>query len=312
MNTLQQKLAGGCFVITAEVTPPLSASADDLLGKVAPLKGLVDAVNVTDAASARPAISSLAAAAILVREGFEPICQLTSRDRNRIALTGDLLGAAAQGVRNFLILHGDDPRAGDMPEAKSVHDLDPRALMSLIRDMRDKAALPSGRVIAHPPPLFIGCADTPVDPQPGWRPKALAAKLEAGAQFAQTQFCFDAAVARRYVARLVQAGIIGRLHLILGTGILASAKQARFMRENLFGVAIPDALIDRLDRAADERSEGRNIAVELVEEFHTIAGISGIHLMAPMQPATALAEVISQVTSRPSRTFVPAPDTASP
>ena len=175
-------------------------------------------------------------------------------------------------MRNLLILHGDDPKAGDLPEAKSVYDLDSRALMSIIRDMRDRAVLPSGRPIAQPPEVFIGCADHPIDPPPGWKPEALEAKIAAGAQFVQTQFCFDAAVARRYAARLAEAGIIGRLHLILGTGVLASAKQARFMRENLFGVSIPDELIARLGRAADERSEGQIIAAELVEQYRTIPG----------------------------------------
>ncbi|MDP9137350.1 MAG: methylenetetrahydrofolate reductase [Pseudomonadota bacterium] len=297
MSTLQQKLASGRFVITAEVTPPLSASAGDLMTRVAPLAGLVDAVNVTDAARARAALSSLAASALLAREGIEPICQLTCRDRNRIALIGDVLGAAAQGVRNLLILHGDAPTAGDLPETKSVHDLDSRALMSLIRDMRDKAVLPSGRAIAQPPDSFIGCAETPLDPPPGWKPEALQAKLAAGAQFVQTQFCFDAAMARRYVARLTEAGIVGRLHLILGTGVLTSAKQARFLREKLFGVSIPADLITRLDRSADARSEGQIIAAELVREFRTIAGIAGVHLMAPLQSADAIAEVVKAVAA---------------
>ncbi len=293
MSTFQQKLASGRFVLTAEVTPPLSASADDLLTKVAPLAGLVDAINVTDAASARVAMSSLAAAAILAREGLEPVCQLTCRDRNRIALISDLLGAAAQGVRNVLILHGDDPKSGDLPEAKTVYDLDSRLLMSLIRDMRDKAMLPSGRAIATPPALFIGCADTPVDPPPGWKPEALHRKIEAGAQFAQTQFCFDASLARRYVERLSEAGIIGRLPVIIGTGILTSVKQARFMRETLFGVSIPDALLRRLDSARDPRTEGQRIAVELLEDFRSMRELAGVHLMAPMQSAKNIAEVLA-------------------
>ena len=296
MSTLQGKLADGRFVITAEVTPPVTASAGDLLAKVAPLAGLVDAINVTDAAGAHPALSSLAAAAILAREGLEPVCQLTCRDRNRIALAGDLLGAAAQGVRNLLILHGDDPKTGDMPEAKPVYDLDSRALMSLVRDMRDKAVLPSGRAIASPPALFIGCADTPLDPPPGWTPDVLQKKIAAGAQFAQTQFCFDAAVARRYLARLDETGVLDRLHLIVGTGLMVSVQQARFMRENLFGVSIPDALIARLERSADPRSEGQAMTAELVREFRTIPGVSGVHIMAPMQSATAMAEAIKAWT----------------
>jgi methylenetetrahydrofolate reductase (NADPH) len=313
MTTLQQKLASGRFVITAEVTPPLTASAEDLLRRVAPLSGLIDAVNLTDAASARPSLSSLAAAAIVAQHGFEPICQLTSRDRNRIALIGDLLGAAAQGVRNVLVLHGDDPAAGDMPDAKAVRDLDSRSLMSLIRDMRDRGKLPSGRVIAHPPALYIGCADTPIDPPPGWKPEGLAAKIDAGAQFAQTQFCFDVDVARRYLERLDEAGIIGRLPLILGIGVLSSARQARFMRENMFGVSVPEALIDRLAKAADARIEGRIIATELIAGLRALPGVAGVHLMAPLQPATSIAEVLRDaVKDRRSHTSAPGLDTASP
>jgi methylenetetrahydrofolate reductase (NADPH) len=279
--TLRDKLAGGKFVITAEVTPPLSASADVLLARVEPLAGLVDAINVTDAPGARTAMSSFAAAAILARQGIEPVLQITCRDRNRIALASDLLGAAAQGIENLLILHGDDPGTGDMPDAKPVYDLDSRELMALARDMSEQGVLPSGRPIEPPPRFFIGCADTPLDPPADWVPNGLEAKIAAGARFAQMQFCFDLDLVRRYFARLKEAGITEQLGLIVGIGPLLSAKQARFMHDNLFGVSIPESVIERLDMAGDERAEGLAICAELIAGLSDHRWRAGVHVMAP-------------------------------
>jgi len=163
-SRLQEKLSAGQFVITAEVTPPLSCDAGDLLEKALPLRGLVDAVNITDGASARAHMSAPIAAAMLAREGFEPVLQFACRDRNRIALEGELMGAAACGIRNILCLTGDDPKAGDQPETKPVFDLDAPALMRTARDLRDKGELPSGRKVAGTAPFFIGAADLPIDP----------------------------------------------------------------------------------------------------------------------------------------------------
>jgi methylenetetrahydrofolate reductase (NADPH) len=292
MATLREKLARGDFVITAEITPPLSASATALLERAEPLRGLADAINVTDAAGARPAMSSFAAAAILRANGFEPILQVTCRDRNRIALAGDLLGAAAQGVENLLILHGDEPKTGDMPEAKSVYDLNSREVMSLARSMRDQAKLPSSREIKPPPSFFIGCADTLVDPPADWKAAGLEAKIHAGAQFAQTQFCFDVEIARRYFERLNAAGITDKLKFIAGIGPLSGAKQARFMRENLFGVAIPETVVRRLETSAHSRDEGLSICAEIMLSLRSIKHISGIHLMAPTQSPQTLAAAI--------------------
>lgn len=294
MPTLREKLAQGQFVVTAEIIPPLSASATGLMEKVEPLRGLADAVNMTDAAGSRPAMSSFAAAAILVREGLEPVLQITCRDRNRIALAGDLLGAAAQGVENLLILHGDEPKVGDMPDAKPVYDLDSRAAMTLARDMRDRGELPSGRKIEPAPRFLIGCADSPVDPAPDWKPKGLEAKVAAGAEFAQTQFCFDLDAARRYVERLEAEGTLSRLRLIVGVGVLASAKQARFMRENLFGVTIPDAVVARLDAAPDQKAEGRAIAAGIIRALKGVKGVAGVHVMAPMNGGAVIAETLRE------------------
>jgi len=294
-SRLARALGAGDFVITAEITPPLSADPGALLDLAEPLTGRVQAINVTDAAGARATLSSLAAAAILHRAGHEPVLQVTCRDRNRIALAGDLLGAAAQGVRNLLVLHGDDPGRGDQPDAKPVYDLDSRGVIELARRMRDEGTLPSGREIAAPPRFFIGAADTPVDPPAEWRPTGLLGKAEAGADFVQTQFCFDAGVARRYMARLADLGVTERLAILLGVGPLASARSARWMNENLFGVNVPDAVIARLDGATDPAAEGRRLCVELIEELREIPGVSGVHIMAPLQKPSVIAEVVADL-----------------
>ncbi len=291
-SNLQRRISAGAFAITAEVTPPLSASAGALLAKAEPLRGRVDAVNVTDAAGARSALGSFAAAAILARADFDPVVQVTCRDRNRIALVGDLLGAAAQGVSNVLVLHGDDPAGGDQPEAKPVHDLDSRGVMSLMQQMRDDGLSPSGRAIEPAPVFFIGGADSPHDPAADWRPTGLLEKIEAGADFVQTQFCFDLEVARRYLARLSDAGIPERLKILVGIGPIASARSARWMNQNLFGVSVPDAVVDRLEHAADAKAEGRRICIELMHGLHEIPGVSGVHIMAPNQGMDTVAQII--------------------
>jgi methylenetetrahydrofolate reductase (NADPH) len=280
-SRLETLLRSRRFVITAEITPPVSCNADDLLQKAKPLAGVADAVNVTDGASARAHLSAPIAAAMLARAGIEPILQFTCRDRNRIALQADLMGAAASGVGNILLLTGDDPKAGDQPDAKPVFDLDSMALTRMARDMRDKGELLSGRKIAGRASFFLGTADAPIDPPPGWRPDKLAAKIAAGAEFAQTQFCMDAAIVRRYAERLAEHETTRGLFLLIGIAPLRSAKSALWMRENLFGTIIPDASIERLQRAADPAVEGQRIAVELMEELATIPGIAGVHVMAP-------------------------------
>lgn len=291
VSKLERVLRAGAFAVTAETTPPLSADPAALLTRVAPLRGVADAVNVTDGAGAKAHMSSLAAAALLVREGIEPVLQMTVRDRNRLALQSDLLGAAALGVANVMFLRGDDVAAGDQPEARMVSDLDSQGLIALACAMRDGARLPSGREIAVPPALLVGAADAPCDPGPDWSPEPLKRKLDAGASFFQTQFCFDLAMLRRYMARLADEGIAERAWFLIGIGALRSAASARWMNANLFGVDIPQAVIDRLESAADAREEGLAICCELVEGLTDIAGVAGAHIMGPGVEQAA-AEVI--------------------
>jgi methylenetetrahydrofolate reductase (NADPH) len=296
-SRLEYLLRSRQFVITAEVTPPVSCDAADLLSKALPLRGLADAVNVTDGASARAHLSAPIAAAMLAREGIEPILQFTCRDRNRIALQGELMGAAACGVRNLLCLTGDDPKAGDQPETKAVFDVDSATLTTMARDLRDKGVLPSGRKVAGRAQFFLGAADVPIDPPPGWRPDKLAAKIAAGAEFAQTQFCMDVGIVRRYAARLAEHATTRGLFLLVGIAPLRSAKSARWMAQHLYGTVIPEALIERLERAADPAAEGTRIAIDLIEELTQVPGVAGVHIMAPANDA-AVPEVIAAARKR--------------
>jgi methylenetetrahydrofolate reductase (NADPH) len=279
-SELQARLRGGQFVVTAEITPPVSTDPAEFLRRALPLKGFATAVNVTDGAGAKVHLSSLAAAHFLAQSGIEPIFQMTCRDRNRLALQGDLLGAASLGVHNILALAGDDPKTGDQPDAKAVYDLDSRGLISLAYDMRETGKLPSGTAIGGKLSFFIGAADVPVDPPADWNPKGLFAKAQAGADFVQTQFCMDLGVVRRYASRLGDLGF--KLPILIGVAPIPSARSARWMREKLFGSIIPDAIIERLEKAADAKAEGRKICVELLRELAEIPGVAGAHVMAPM------------------------------
>jgi methylenetetrahydrofolate reductase (NADPH) len=283
--------------MTAEVAPPVSCDAQDLLRKATPLRGLADAVNVTDGAGARAHMAALAAAAILLEAGIEPILQITCRDKNRIALQSELMGAAALGIRNVMVLTGDDPKAGDQPDTKPVFDLDSRTLIETARRLRDDGKLPTGREVAGKAAFFLGAADMPIDPPADWQPNALRAKVAAGAEFVQTQFCMDAALVRRYAGVVAQAGVTQKLAVIIGINPLRSAKSARWMKSHLFGTIIPDALIARMEKAADPAREGIRICVDLIEEIATIPGVAGVHIMAPGNDA-AIPEVIAEARSR--------------
>ena len=280
MSLLQSRLRSGQFVVTAEITPPVSTDPAEFLRRALPLKGLVSAINVTDGAGAKVHLSSLAAAHFLAQSGLEPVFQMTCRDRNRLALQGDLLGAASLGIHNIRALGGDDPKLGDPPEAKAVYDLDSRGLIAMAHGMREQRKLPSGTPIDGQVELFIGAADVPIDPPRDWNPKGLFAKAQAGADFVQTQFCMDIGVVRRYAGRLRELGF--KLPVLIGVAPVPSARSARWMREKLYGSIVPDAIVSRLERAADPKAEGRKICVELLRELAEVPGVAGAHVMAPM------------------------------
>jgi methylenetetrahydrofolate reductase (NADPH) len=291
-SRLQSELSSGRFVVTAEVSPPVSIDPTEFISRAIPLKGLATAVNVTDGAGAKAHLSSLVAAHFLAQNGIEPVLQITCRDRNRIAIQGDLLGAAALGIRNVLVLGGDDPKAGDQPDTKAVYDLATSELLAMADRMRTEQKLPPGTAIKGRLRLVLGGADVPIDPPAGWDPKSLKAKALAGADFIQTQFCMDAGVVRRYAARLLELGIAQSLPILIGIGPIPSARSARWMKERLFGTILPDGLIERLERAADPKAEGKAICVELLRELARIPGIAGAHIMAPVFPS-AVPEVIA-------------------
>jgi methylenetetrahydrofolate reductase (NADPH) len=290
---LERALSSGRFVITAEITPPVTADAQELLAKAAPLRDLADAVNVTDGAGARAHLGAFAAATILRQNNIEPVLQLTCRDRNRLALQSDLLGAAALGIHNILVLRGDDPSAGDQPDAKPVFDLDSGALIATAVGIRDKGELPSGRKVTGRANFFVGAADMPIDPPRDWQPKSLKAKIAAGAQFAQTQFCMDIDVVKRYVARLQQERLTNKISLLIGVVPLRSGKSARWIKESLFGAIIPDAFVERLEFSGDPIAEGKQICIDFIAQLSEIPGVAGAHIMAPNNES-AIPDVIAQ------------------
>ncbi len=292
LSAFAAALRGGKFVVTAEVTPPVSTDPADLLTKAMPLKGVATAVNVTDGAGAKAHLSSLVGAHFLLQNGIEPILQMTCRDRNRLALESDLMGAVALGIGNVLILTGDDPKEGDQPEAKPVFDFNSQALLGMAQRMRAEHRLPTGTLIKGPFDLVLGGADMPIDPPAGWVPKSLAAKVEAGADFVQTQFCMDAKVVRNYAKRLTELGLAQRVRILIGVAPIPSARSARWMKEKLFGTVIADEIIDRLEKAQKPAAEGIKLCAELIQEFATIPGIAGAHIMAPQNPS-AIPEVIA-------------------
>jgi methylenetetrahydrofolate reductase (NADPH) len=262
------------------------------LARAAPLRGLATAVNVTDGAGATVHLSSLVAAHILLQSGIEPILQMTCRDRNRLALQSDLLGALALGVRNVLIISGDDPKTGDQPATKPVFDLDSKGLLALARELAEDRRLPSGKTVRGPTQLVLGAAVLPVDPPDDWSPADLIGKADAGARFVQTQFCMDIAIARRWIARLNELRLTERLKVLVGVAPIPSARSARWMRARLYGSIIPESIVERLDQAADPRRMGVAICLEILRELATIPGVAGAHIMAPQNPS-AIAEVIA-------------------
>ena len=287
-SKLQQKLLDKVFVYTAETTPPDASDKETLLKNVMPLKGVADAVNVTDSPGAKVHMSSLTASIILAQNDIDPILQLTVRDRNRLALQGDLVGASALGVNNILCLGGDDPKNGDQPETKIVNDIDSLTLVSTANMMRKEKKFPSGRIIEPSPKLFIGGAEVPTQGKPN--PKKILDKINKGVDFFQTQYVFDSKVLKEYMKVLGDEGILEKTNFIIGIGPFASAKSAKWMNENLFGVDVPEQIIKRLEGAKDQKEESKKICIELIDNFRNIQGVKGVHLMGHKKE-----EVISEI-----------------
>jgi methylenetetrahydrofolate reductase (NADPH) len=289
----ERVLRAGAFAVTAELAPPDSADPEEVYARARIFDGYVDAINATDGSGANCHMSSMGVCALLTRVGYAPIMQISCRDRNRIGIQGDILGASAMGVCNVLCLTGDGVQAGDHPQAKPVFDLDSVSLLGLARTLRDEQRFQSGRKLSFAPRVFLGAAENPCAPPFDWRARRLLKKIEAGAQFIQTQYVYDVPMLRRFLQQLEDLGGIDRVFLLIGVGPLRSAKAAEWMRTNVPGIHVPDALIARLRGAQDQAREGRNICVELIQEIHGLRGVHGVHVMAYRQEET-VAEVIDR------------------
>ncbi len=287
-SLLQKKLLDRKFIYTAETTPPDASDKEVLLKNVMPLKGVADAINVTDNPGAKAHMSSLTASIILAQNNIDPILQLTVRDRNRLALQGDLIGASALGVNNILCLGGDDPKNGDQPDTKAVNDIDSLTLVSTANMMRKDEKLPSGRKLEPPPKLFIGGAEVPTQGKPN--PDKILNKINNGVDFFQTQYVFDPKILNEYMKILEDNGILEKTNFIIGIGPFASAKSAKWMNANLFGVDVPEEIIKRLEGSQNQKEESKKICIELIETFREIQGVKGVHLMGHRKE-----EIISEI-----------------
>ncbi len=280
---LERILRRGDFAVTAELNPPDTADPHEVYDRGAVFDGWVDAMNATDGSGANCHMSSVGICALLTRVGYAPVLQISCRDRNRIAIQGDVLGAAAMGVNNVLCLTGDGVQAGDQPGAKPVFDLDCMSLLQTIRTLRDEGQFLSGRKITAPPQLFLGAAINPFAPPHDFRALRLKKKIEAGAQFVQSQYCYDVPMLKKYMDQVTDMGLHENCFILIGVGPLASARAARWMRSNVPGVHIPDYIIGRLEGSKDQKHEGKQICIDIIREVREIAGVSGIHVMAYRQ-----------------------------
>ncbi|GIU99782.1 MAG: methylenetetrahydrofolate reductase [Actinomycetota bacterium] len=279
---LDRLLRSDTFVVTAEMPTVDGADPAAVLRAAERLRGRVDAVNCTDNSAAHPHLSSVAAGHLLLDAGVEPIVQLTCRDRNRLALQADLLGAAALGVRNVCLMTGDDVTAGDHPEAKPLYDLDSIHLIRTARILRDAGTYLSGRPLDSPPNFLVGAVENPFAPPLEFRPMRLGKKIEAGAEFIQTQICFDLPRLRLFLARAGDLGLLGRVSILVGVFVPRSARAVRYLRDEVPGIDVPEGILARMASVPEERQweEGVRIAIEIVEEVRTLPGVRGVHLMA--------------------------------
>ena len=277
-SRLERLLHHGVFAVTSEVVPPRSANPRDVEVQARGLVGYADAANLTDNPTSSAHMSPVAASSMVSAAGLEPVVQLTCRDRNRIGLTSDLLGAWALGARNVLCLTGDPPGAGDHPDAKQVFDLSVVELVGLADGLRREGRLLSGAVIEDPPRYFIGVADVPL--REGYDYGRLESKADAGADFVQTQIVFDVEAFEVWSEGARGRGIFERMFVLVGVAVPRGARGARYMRDHLPGVLVPEALVKHLEEAGpDEESEAVRMTVEVISRLKGIQGIAGIHVM---------------------------------
>lgn len=327
-SNLERVLRAGHFAVTAELGPPQSADPEVICKKAQLLKGYCEAVNITDNQTAIVRMSSIGAGAIVVQEGLEPVIQMTCRDRNRLAIQSDLLGAYALGMRNLLCLTGDHQTFGNHPSAKNVFDMDSLQMVQMVKNMRDEHVFQCGDAFKGPEPrFFIGAAAAPFADPIEFRPYRLAKKIQAGANFIQTQLIYDIEAFKIFMEKVRKLGIQQEAFILAGIGPLKSPAMAKYMKDNVPGILIPDELIERMTRAGapwagkskDEltkedkkaranawQEEGIQITIELIQQLRQIEGVSGIHIMA-IEWEEAVKPIVEGANLYP-RPVIPAPE----
>jgi methylenetetrahydrofolate reductase (NADPH) len=299
-SRLKKVLKAGHFAVTAECGPPKGADPDVIRNKGNLLKGYVDSINVTDNQTGVVRLSSLAACAILREQGLDAVLQMVTRDRNRIALQSDVLGASALGIRNILCLSGDHQSLGNQEEAKGVFDVDSMQLLQIVRQMRDKGLILGGDQLSSTPELFIGAVENPFGDPQSYRVKRLAKKIKAGAEFIQTQCVYNLPRFKEFMGQVADAGLTERVFLLGGVTPLKSARMAEYMKNNVAGMDVPDGIIERMKGTAakEQRQEGIRIAVETIQALREIKGVSGVHIMA-IEWEEAVPEIVEKAGLMP-------------
>jgi len=293
-SNLEKLLRKGEFVVTSELGPPRGASRKAVEEKADFLKGYADAFNLTDCQTAMVRLSSIASGAILLDMGMEPVVQLTCRDRNRIAMQSDILGAAALGMKNLLCLTGDHQCFGDHPEAKGVFDLDSINQLDMFRQMRDEKKFQSGEELkTEEPKLFLGAAENPFADPFQYRAARLAKKVKAGADFIQTQIIYNVEKFEQWMSMVREMGLHKKVSILAGVTPIRSLGMAKYMKKNVPGMDVPDELIKRLEGAEKKKAEGINICLEVIERVKKIEGVSGVHIMA-----VEWEEIVPEITER--------------
>ncbi|MGD9367632.1 MAG: methylenetetrahydrofolate reductase [Desulfobacteraceae bacterium] len=281
-SNLEKVLKAGHFAFTGECGPPKGANVEHLNEKMAPLRGMVDAINVTDNQTAVVRMSSKAASALMVQAGLEPNFQMVCRDRNRIAMQSDILGCYALGIRNMLCLSGDHQIFGNHPQAKNVYDIDSMQLIALVKKMRDEGKFDNDEDIDVPPKIFIGAASNPFADPVDYRIYRLANKIDAGADFIQTQCIYNMPRFREFMKKAVDMGLTEKCYILAGVTPMKSARMAKYMAKFVPGMDVPEELIKRIEDAGKGKmaEEGIKFACEQIEEFKAMEGVAGVHLMA--------------------------------
>lgn len=280
MSKLERLLKKGEFVVTAELGPPKSADREVIEEKAGILKGYADAINITDCQTAVVRLSSIASAAILAFLGLEPVAQMTCRDRNRIALQSDILGAWALGIKNILLLTGDHPKFGNHPEAKAVFDLDSIQLIQMVKQMKEEKKFLNGEEMKVEPKFFIGAVENPFAGSVALRAGRLAKKVAAGAEFLQTQIVYNLEKFSRWMELVRERGLDEKIFILAGVAPIKSAGMAKYMQNKVPGMDVPDEIVSRMEKATDAKEEGVQICVDIIKALKEIKGVRGVHIMA--------------------------------